>query len=176
MADQTSHYGLIKPTYDEHADVEVLNENMDTIDEQIYAANTSVRAVARGGTGAATAAEARTNLGLGDVLDDVSDLQDALSNIAFIRKTAPPSNKNATFTFTSYSVGFLFVGGNNASQRGIWCINVNSSGGVTYTKMDNTSTSNIALSDTTFSLTVTNNYASATAYMGYMRLYGSLPT
>jgi hypothetical protein len=73
MAEQTSHYGLIKPTYDEHADVEVLNENMDTIDEQIYAANTSVRAVARGGTGAATAAEARTNLGLAKLMDQDDD-------------------------------------------------------------------------------------------------------
>ena len=75
MAEQTSHYGLIKPTYDEHADVEVLNENMDTIDEQIYAANTSVRAVNRGGTGAATETEARTNLGVDILMDKDTDAE-----------------------------------------------------------------------------------------------------
>lgn len=176
MATQTTHYSLIKPDYEDQADVGVLNGDLDQIDELIYNANNDVRTVSKGGTGATTAEEARENLGLGDVLNDVSELQNALGNVAFIRKNASPSNKNATFTFPGYSVGFLFVCGGNASQRGIWCINVASNGNVSYTKMDSTSSSNIALSDSTYSLNVTNNYASATAIIGYMCIYGNLPT
>ena len=36
MASNTSHYNLVKPAYDEAADVAVINGNMDTIDSQMY--------------------------------------------------------------------------------------------------------------------------------------------
>lgn len=37
MATQTTHYSLVKPAYDEQADIAVLNSDLDTIDEQMYA-------------------------------------------------------------------------------------------------------------------------------------------
>ena len=35
MAEQTKNYSLIKPGYEEFADITVINENMDKIDEAI---------------------------------------------------------------------------------------------------------------------------------------------
>lgn len=174
MAEQTSHYGLIKPTYDEHADVEVLNENMDTIDEQIYAANTSVRAVNRGGTGAATAAEARTNLGLGDVLDDVDGLKDALGSARFIYKQLS-SNSNATYTFTKNCAYVILVSGSAPNVRCIIYGYCTSSGGVSNTKVDAGSSSSITLTTETNKLTINNAYSSS-AYALLIRIAGTAPT
>lgn len=42
MATQTTHYSLIKPAYDEAADIETINDNMDTIDEQMFDANSAL--------------------------------------------------------------------------------------------------------------------------------------
>lgn len=64
MATQTTHYSLVKPAYEDQADVGVLNGDLDQIDELIYDANNDVRPVTKGGTGGATVAAARANLGL----------------------------------------------------------------------------------------------------------------
>ena len=36
MASNTSHYNLVKPAYDESADIAVINSNMDSVDTQMY--------------------------------------------------------------------------------------------------------------------------------------------
>ena len=57
----TDNLGLNLPQYTDAADIADLNENFETIDEQLG----GTIAIAKGGTGATTAAGARTNLGLG---------------------------------------------------------------------------------------------------------------
>lgn len=42
MATQTTHYSLIKPAYEDQADVGVLNGDLDQIDELIYTANQDI--------------------------------------------------------------------------------------------------------------------------------------
>lgn len=144
MADQTSHYGLIKPTYDEQADVEVLNENMDTIDEQIYAANTSVRAVNRGGTGAATLSEAKENLG-------ITSLENTLGGVRFIRKNAG-ANSDVSFTFTGLCTFIVFATGYSAEPQGIIFGSCYSNGVVSVTKLNASSSTNITVTTESFKL------------------------
>lgn len=58
MAEQTSNLGLIKPDVNEFYDVNVQNQNMDIIDEQLG----GTLPISKGGTGATSAAAARTNI------------------------------------------------------------------------------------------------------------------
>ena len=66
MATRTEAYGLTKPEQNDYYDIDVLNENFDTIDAELKKAETergAVRTIAKGGTGAATAEAALQNLG-----------------------------------------------------------------------------------------------------------------
>lgn len=47
MATQTTHYSLVKPAYEDQADVGVLNGDLDQIDELIYTANQDMTALGR---------------------------------------------------------------------------------------------------------------------------------
>lgn len=58
MANQTSNLGLIKPDVNEFYDVNVQNENWDKIDEQLG----GTLPISKGGTGATSAAAARSNI------------------------------------------------------------------------------------------------------------------
>lgn len=75
MATQTTHYSLVKPAYEDQADVGVLNGDLDQIDELIYDANNDVRPVSKGGTGGATVAAARENLGVDILMDKDTDAE-----------------------------------------------------------------------------------------------------
>ncbi len=95
--------------------------------------------VANGGTGATTAAAARSSLGLGDVsTEDVLPITkggtgattdgDARVNLGLdarfiLRKTAA-SNSDHTITFVASESShmFMFVNGNRANERGFYCI------------------------------------------------------
>lgn len=106
----------------------------------------------------------------------ITDLEERLGNAGFVRKSASPSSNVQTFTFTAYSAGILFVVGAVASLSGIWRVSVTTAGSVSYTKMDSGQTANIALSNTTNKLTVTNNSSGTTAYLMYLRIDGNMPT
>lgn len=174
MATQTTHYSLIKPAYDEAADIETINDNMDIIDTQLYNANNAVRAVNKGGTGASTEAAARSNLGLGSVLSDVSDLQDALGIIKMVRKSVPASGSES-YTFSSACSYVILVTGVSSTTRGILFGYCNASGNVTVTKMDAGSTNNISTTTASYKLTINNAYSSGcTAVMIVMG--GTAPT
>lgn len=66
---QTEKYKLYKPDYTDEADIGYINQNMDKLDAHSHSLAdddiTGVLPITKGGTGAATAAAARTNLGLG---------------------------------------------------------------------------------------------------------------
>lgn len=58
MAKQTSNLGLTKPDVNEFYDVQVYNENLDKIDEELG----GTLPISKGGTGATSAAAARSNI------------------------------------------------------------------------------------------------------------------
>ena len=61
MATQTEKLGLLKPTYDEPADIAVLNENMDKIDDYAKALETNIDEVIN------EALEPKSNIGISSV-------------------------------------------------------------------------------------------------------------
>ena len=58
MAQQTSNFGFTKPDINEFYDVQVQNENWDKVDEEMG----KTLPISRGGTGATSAAAARSNI------------------------------------------------------------------------------------------------------------------
>lgn len=130
--------------------------------------------VAQGGTGAETAAAARSNLGLGNVLSDVSGLQDALGGTAFVYKQIPASG-SAAYTFSSNCGYVVMITGPVAAVRcTIWGY-CNTSGTVSQTKMDAGGSTNITASTSTNKLTLANSYSSA-AHALLIRISGTAPT
>lgn len=108
MATLTPNYGLTKPAYDESADIDVINGNMDILDTSLHSEvetlssaitteTTTARPIATGGTGATTAAAARTNLGF----------LEGINSLAY-KRTTISSQGSKTFTFTETG-SFMFV-------------------------------------------------------------------
>lgn len=141
-----------------------------------YAILTSKDAVtvAQGGTGATTAAAARTNLGLGSVLSDLSGLQNALGSTAFVYKQIPASS-SASFTFSSNCSYAVLISGVSATTRCLIFGYCNTSGTVSQTKMDAGSSTNITVTTDTYKLTIANAYTSA-AYALLIKINGTAPT
>ena len=169
MATLTPNYGLTKPAYDESADVGVINDNMDAIDTALHdevetltsaitTETTTARPIATGGTGATTAAAARTNLGF----------LEGINNLAY-KRTTISSQGSKTFTFgtTGCFVFFLTQNSNNACGgvviRGV-------KNGTCYTGKFG-STSNINVSTSTGKVTLANS-ASATVYVDMIAFDG----
>jgi len=134
----------------------------------------TVISVENGGTGGVTAAEARTNLGLDDVLDDVDGLKDALGSTRFVYKQIS-GNNHATYTFTGYCAYVILLSGSSPSTRSTVYGYCTASGSISNTKVDATSSSNITLTARTYSLDINNAYSSA-MYALLIRLAGTAPT
>lgn len=165
MNDESSYEGFYLPST-----TEILSSS------QQYPILTGKEAVtiSQGGTGATSASAARSNLGLGSVLSDVSDMQDALGNAAFVYKQIPASG-SAAFTFSTNCSYVVLITGPAAGVRCMLFGYCNTSGTVSQTKMDAASTTNITVTTSTNKLTIANSYSSA-AYAILLKISGTAPT
>lgn len=157
MATQTTHYSLVKPAYEDQADVGVLNGDLDQIDQLIYDANNDVRPVSKGGTGAATLPNAKANLG-------ITSLENTLGGVKFIRKQAG-ANTDVSFTFTGLCTFVVFVSGYSAEPRGIIFGSCYSNGVVSTTKLNASSSTNITVTAESFKLSIRSTTAINVALM-----------
>lgn len=133
-----------------------------------------VLAVENGGTGATTAAEALTNLGLDDVLNDVNDLKNSLKSAKFLFKTIP-AKSSATYTFSTTCAFAVFGCGSTAATRFIYFGYCTGSGTVGGTKLDIGDSSVVSVTTEPYTLTfsTTNNYA---IYTSLFKISGTMPT
>lgn len=174
MATLTPNYGLTKPAYDESADIDVINGNMDILDTSLHnevetlssaitTETTTARPIATGGTGATTAAAARTNLGF----------LEGINNLAY-KRTTIASQGSKTFTFGETG-SFLFVltQNSNSGCGGVVIRGVKS--GTCYTGKFG-SAGNINVSTSPGKVTLANS-ASASVYVDMIALDGvAFPT
>lgn len=172
MATQTTHYSLVKPAYEDQADVGVLNGDLDQIDELIYTANNDVRSVGKGGTGASTAAAARENLGLGSVLQDVADLQEAADGVVLLRKSMASNNGTWVFTFSGTCALQIITNGASENVRSIIWVYCTGAGAVSVSRNNAGSATSINTNTgVTNKLTVTNSSSYTTFAMAVV--YGN---
>ncbi len=174
MATLTPNYGLTKPAYDESADIDVINGNMDILDTSLHdevetltsaitTETTTARPIATGGTGATTAAAARTNLGF----------LEGINSLAY-KRTTIASQGSKTFTFVETGA-FLLVLTQNSNNACGGVVIRGVKNGTCYTGKFG-STSNINVSTSTGKVTLANS-ASATVYVDMISLEGvAFPT
>lgn len=118
MATQTTHYSLVKPAYEDQADVGVLNGDLDQIDELIYNANNDVRPVTKGGTGASTVPEAQANLGISGIIDKITN-DVVLSDTASVTTANAWEDTGLTFTTETYALYGIKVNTSSGQMLGI---------------------------------------------------------
>lgn len=174
MATLTPNYGLTKPAYDESADIDVINGNMDILDTSLHSEvetltsaitteSTSARSIATGGTGATTAAAARTNLGFLEGINTVA-----------CKRTTIASDSQRTFTFGETGAFVFFVTENTNSACGGLVIRGVKNGSCYHGQFG--SVSNINVSKSTGKITIQNS-GGATLYVDMFALNGvALPT
>ena len=174
MATLTPNYGLTKPAYDESADIDVINDNMDILDTSLHSEvetltsaitteTTTARPIATGGTGATTADAARTNLGF---LSGIEDLAHKQTTIA--------ASSSKTFTFTETGPFVFFCTQNSDNGCGGFVIRGVKNGSCYLAKFGGAS--NLTSSKTIGKITISNS-ASAAVYVDMISLNGaSFPT
>lgn len=116
MATKTKTYGLTKPEKDDHYDIGVMNENLDTIDVELEKAEmerNGVRSIEKGGTGAATAEAALVKLGAlpltGGTLSGTLKIETAtptisLNSLTSNRRTVLGTGSNGVAVLGNYSL------------------------------------------------------------------------
>lgn len=105
----------------------------------------------------------------------IDDLEDSIGTLKTITKTLS-ADSSATFTFDGFCGVALLISGANSTQKCILIAHCTAAGAVSVTKIG--TASNITTSTATNKLTVTNAYASASAYIRVIRITGSgtMPT
>lgn len=112
MSTKTTNYEFVKPSLsDAPPDITATNGNWDTVDEKIKAledADAVTQPISKGGTGATTVSQARTNLGAvskagdtmtGDLTVDNKTVNVTTKDGTYLRGTAVIDARNASSTF-----------------------------------------------------------------------------
>lgn len=124
--------------------------------------------IANGGTGQTTKANVKSAF-------DIDDLEDALDNTQFVRKTIAASNGTAVYTFTNNCAFVIFISGPAASVRSIIFGYCTQNGSISVSQMNAGSSTNISTTTATNKLTIKNAYTSA-CYASFMEIVGTSPT
>lgn len=131
--------------------------------------------VENGGTGGVTAAEARTNLGLGNVLGDINNLQNSLGEL----KTSIiniPANGSTNLIFNGYIGVAILIDAASTSHMCILLAHCSGAGNLTVVKLGDATS--ITTTKDTNRLTIANSSASVAAHGMVIRMTqtGNMPT